>query len=86
MRASTEMEEKELPLTVIVASRLNVMLWGRLKFMCRRANLSMSDAIRRAIESGTNESMMDEETMEIVHLKEIELSQKRKNRKGHVNV
>lgn len=86
MRASTEMEEKELPLTVIVAARLDVMLWGRLKFMCRRANLSMSDSIRRAIESGTNESMMDEDTMEIVHLKEIELSQKRKNRKGHVNV
>jgi K+-transporting ATPase c subunit len=86
MRGSIETEKESQPLTVIVAARLDVRQWGRLKYMCARANLSMSDAIRRAIDSGTNESMTDDATEEIVKKKIEELSMKRKNKKGHINV
>lgn len=77
---------QESPLTVIVAARLDLELWGRLVYISRNAGISMSDAIRRAISFGTNESMSDEQTSSIVERKRKELSMKRKNRKGHANV
>jgi predicted DNA-binding protein len=77
---------QESPLTVIVAARLDLELWGRLVYISRNAGISMSDAVRRAISFGTNESMSDEQTSSIVERKREELSIKRKNRKGQVNV
>ena len=71
---------------MIVAARLDLELWGRLVYISRNAGISMSDAIRRAISFGTNESMSDEQTSSIVERKREELSTKRKNMKGHANV
>lgn len=86
MKVFTEEPAQESPLTVIVAARLDLELWGRLVYISRNARISMSDAIRRAISFGTNESMSDEQTSSIVEQKKKELSMKRKNRKGHANV
>lgn len=86
MKVFTEDSTQEIPLTVIVAARLDLELWGRLVYISRNAGISMSDAIRRAISEGTDESMSDEQTSSIVERKREEISMKRKNRKGHVNV
>lgn len=86
MKVFTEKTAQESPLTVIVAARLDLEMWGRLVYISRNAGISMSDAIRHAISSGTNESMSDEQTASIVKRKREELSIKRKNKKGHVNV
>lgn len=86
MKVFTGESAQESPLTVIVAARLDLELWGRLVYISRNAGISMSDAIRRAISFGTNESMSDEQTSSIVERKREELSMKRKNMKGHANV
>lgn len=86
MKVFTGESAQESPITVIVAARLDLELWGRLVYISRNAGISMSDAIRHAISSGTNESMSDEQTTSIVKRKREELSIKRKNKKGHVNV
>lgn len=86
MKGFTEDSTQESPLTVIVAARLDLELWGRLVYISRSAGISMSDAIRHAISEGTDRLMSDEQTSSIVELKRKELSMKRKNKKGHVNV
>ena len=86
MKVFTGESAQESPLTVIVAARLDLELWGRLVYISRNAGISMSDAVRRAISFGTNESMSDEQTSSIVERKREELSMKRKNMKGHANV
>lgn len=86
MKVFTGESAQEGPITVIVAARLDLELWGRLVYISRSAGISMSDAIRHAISSGTNESMSDDATSEIVEHKREFLSMKRKNKKGHVNV
>lgn len=86
MKVFTEESAQESHLTVIVAARLDVELWGRLVYISRNAGISMSDAIRHAISEGTDELMFDAQTYSIVERKREELSMKRKNRKGHANV
>ena len=86
MKVFTGESAQESPLTVIVAARLDLELWGRLVYISRNAGISMSDAIRRAISFGTDESMSDEQTSSIVERKREELSMKRNNMKGHANV
>ena len=86
MKGFTEDSTQESPLTVIVAARLNLELWGRLVYISRNTGISMSDAIRHAISEGTDKSMSDEQTSSIVEQKRKELFMKRNNRKGHVNV
>ena len=86
MKVFTGESAQESPLTVIVAARLDLELWGRLVYISRNAGISMSDAIRRAISFGTDESMSDEQTSSIVERKRKELSMKRNNMKGHANV
>ena len=86
MKVFTGESAQESPLTVIVAARLDLELWGRLVYISRNAGISMSDAMRRAISFGTDESMSDEQTSSIVERKREELSMKRKNMKGHANV
>ena len=86
MKAFIGESAQESPINVIVAARLDLEMWGRLVYISRNAGISMSDAIRHAISSGTNESMSDEATSVIVKHKRELLSMKRKNKKGHVNV
>lgn len=86
MKVFTGKSAQESPPTVIIAARLDLELWGRLVYISRSAGISMSDAIRHAISSGTNESMSDETTSALVEHKREFLFMKRKNKKGHVNV
>lgn len=83
MKDLPEKDSQEEPiLRVMVAARMDLDLWGRLLFISRNANVSMSDAMRMAVRWGTNDEMRNPDVDSIVEHKRMELSQKRNNKKG----